>query len=570
MNWLRTIFAVPPNSTLVQRERTITLFIVASLVMVLFTIYIVTFPTDIPEFLSETGIPQSDAIGLLLVVLLYALGVAAIFFGRRGLTEHGSYIVILMMALSIGSLGMLTGYDTPASTIPLILMIVLGGLLNGIRGFAVASVIALGMYFAGVNIRFIQNDTPVRWGAGEITVILELFAAASITYLFLRQRRHSQMEGFAGATQDRLRLAEIMTGIAHDISSRSDLSSVLARTVEQIIQTYPRIYHAQIFLLDDSETNAELVASTGAAGRLLLQRKHALEVGSASVIGRATSSGEHVIARAGAADSIHRRNEFLPDTVAEAAFPLRIGGKIIGALDLQSKQADVFHDDDLPIFQALADNLAVAIDNARLFEETQRQLASNQQLIEQSQRAIQEVERLNRQLIGRAWERFLQGREEKLGMAVDFEERRIFPLSEPTETLAEAISRNEVVHEESGSVQTIAVPLRVRGQVIGAMEFDLPNDGHLTPEDLQLVQEVGERFGIAMENARLFEESQRIAYREAMVSEIGSRLQASNDVDAVLTEAARSLQQTLNVGKVAIRLGAPPVPAKAQGNGQSS
>jgi GAF domain-containing protein len=105
----------------------------------------------------------------------------------------------------------------------------------------------------------------------------------------------------------------------------------------------------------------------------------------------------------------------------------------------------------------------------------------------------------------------------------------------------------------------------VRGQVIGAIEFELDKESSLSPEDLALIQEVGERFGLAAENTRLFERSQRIAQREALVNEIGVRLQTSSSIEATLAEAARSLKQTLRADKVAIRLGTPPA-----GNGNEA
>ena len=195
------------------------------------------------------------------------------------------------------------------------------------------------------------------------------------------------------------------------ISRRLALNEVLNNAVEQIESEYPAIYHAQIFLVDETRQNAKLVASTGEVGRLLLGRKHSLPVGSLSVIGQVTVQGNPIIARTGAGDGVHRRNEFLPETMVEAAFPLRIGDNIIGALDMQSKSSGAFDDDDIPTFQSLADHLAIAIDNARLFEETEKRLQENQQLVEQTRRAAADVERLNQQLTGRFWEEYLSSAE---------------------------------------------------------------------------------------------------------------------------------------------------------------
>jgi GAF domain-containing protein len=288
-----------------------------------------------------------------------------------------------------------------------------------------------------------------------------------------------------------------------------------------------------------------------------MQRKHSLPVGSASVIGQVTSKGEPVIARADSPGSVHRANQYLPDTQVEAAFPLRIGGVVIGSLDLQSKLLIAFQETEIPIFQALADSIAIAIDNARLFEQSERRIVENQRLVEQSREALREVERLNRELTKSAWEEYLKTKNEGMSLAVDFGENTAEPSQEWTPSLVQAIRYNHVIQEKQKGGQVIAVPLRVRGQVVGAMEFELDGEHNFSPEDLDLVQEVGERFGLAVENTRLYEESQRIAQREALVNSISARLQTSNSVETIMAEAARGLQQTLKVSKVAIRLGSP-------------
>jgi hypothetical protein len=177
---------------------------------------------------------------------------------------------------------------------------------------------------------------------------------------------------------------------------------------------------------------------------------------------------------------------------------------------------------------------------------------------------VREVERLNRQLTGRAWADYLYGKGEQLSRSADFVSNTTHDDTSWTQTLTEAIQYNYVAQNQTADAQVIAVPIRVRGQVIGAIEFELEKSGSLSPEDLALIQEVGERFGLAAENTRLFEQSQRIAQREALVNEIGVRLQASNNIESTLAEAARSLKQTLRADKVAIRLGTPPA---TNGNG---
>ena len=115
-----------------------------------------------------------------------------------------------------------------------------------------------------------------------------------------------------------------------------------------------------------------------------------------------------------------------------------------------------------------------------------------------------------------------------------------------------------MIQESRNNRQVIAIPLRVRGQVIGAMEFEIEQENPFTPEDFDMVQEVSERFGMAAENARLVDESQRIAQREALVNQISSRLQSTNNIETTLAEAARSLKDTLKAESIVIRLGVPP------------
>lgn len=117
---------------------------------------------------------------------------------------------------------------------------------------------------------------------------------------------------------------------------------------------------------------------------------------------------------------------------------------------------------------------------------------------------------------------------------------------------------DKLIQKQTRDGVTVSIPLRVRGLVIGAMEFEIEGSEPLAPEDVDLVEAVAERFGLAVESTRLYAESRRVAQRESTLNEIGSRLQRSNSIDTVLAEAARGLQTSLGASRVAIRLGAPP------------
>lgn len=182
--------------------------------------------------------------------------------------------------------------------------------------------------------------------------------------------------------QSRSRQLEAAAEVSRAATSLLALDELLNKTVNEILRAFPNIYHAQVFLLDDNNENAVLRASTGQAGRQLLSIRHSLPVGSASIVGQATSTGEYALIRdtdrtqSGAA---WRPNQYLPETRAELAIPLRLGTRVIGTLDVQSKVVDAFTPTDIPVLQTMADQMASAIENARAFEQ---QIAAMERLKE--------------------------------------------------------------------------------------------------------------------------------------------------------------------------------------------
>src|SRR5690606_24244234 len=253
--------------------------------------------------------------------------VATIVLTRAGHLEIAALSPLALLAASWGALGMLNGFTSAIDSLPLALLIVLGGALGERRGLVAGTVIAFAMAAHGLALR---EATPDGWPAGAL--LFGLVLIAGVVAGWLHAQRQPDENALALAAEERLRLTDINRQIARRIASRAPLTEVLSEAVEEITLSFPRIYHAQIFLIDESGENARLVAITGTVGRLLLYRRHSLPVGSQSVIGQVTASGEIIITRAGSPDSVHRRNEFLPETVVEAAFPLRVDDAIIGAL----------------------------------------------------------------------------------------------------------------------------------------------------------------------------------------------------------------------------------------------
>ncbi|NOH03117.1 MAG: response regulator [Chloroflexi bacterium] len=164
------------------------------------------------------------------------------------------------------------------------------------------------------------------------------------------------------------------------VTSTLDLNTIFARTVNLINERFG-FYHAAIFIVEETGFNAVLKEATGAAGKEMKKREHSLSLDGTSVVGKVTSEGVSVVVNDTTKDTlIHKPNPLLPETRAEAAIPLRIGTRIIGAIDIQSKTANVFTEDDISVLQTLADQIAVAIDNARSFELSQQAVMDMREL----------------------------------------------------------------------------------------------------------------------------------------------------------------------------------------------
>jgi len=378
---------------------------------------------------------------------------------------------------------------------------------------------------------------PIRLQADEIGV---LTTALSV----MADNVRVSIEQLERRVRERTRDIEMTTIIGREASALRDVDTLLSSTVDLIVKNFKNIYHAQVFLIDETGQDAVLVASTGEPGRQLLARGHRLGVGSLSVIGRVTQAGQTVIARDTSTSPVHKKNEFLPNTRAEMALPLIRGTQVLGALDVQSTEPDAFTPEDQRTFETLAAQLAVAIDNARLFTETQRRTA--------------EVENLNRLLMRTTWQTSLAaGRRRDTLVAAAGPQATDAP-EEWSPWELEAIETGQLVvspPQPDGSV-TLALPIILRGERLGAVEWTLPAGGD-SESTRQTAQELVARLGITLENVRLLEQTEQQAQRERLVNRISGRLMTQTSVNQILETAVRELAQVLGTPQVSIQLKRP-------------
>lgn len=561
-----SIFNIQSFATVAERNRVRLLIDTTLLLFTFYTIFLFLIPvvTIDPQTTGQTIGSQfgQDNFITLSISTFYPLFILTLVLIRAKRYDVARWSPPILWLFSVMVLAFSVGFRDPDGGAQTIVLVLLAAIFARTIGILIFTPLALVVLFTGF-LRYrqiaVNANTYSATFDDMIALSFVLVGISVMLYFFLRNLLSQEKEAVSTVIEDRQRLAELTTQISTSVLRRSDLDATLTSAVEEIRVNFPLAYHVQIFLIDETRRSARLAASTGDVGRILMERSHSLPVGSTSVIGRVTSQGDIVVARSGSTETVHKRNEFLPETVVEAAFPLRSGDIVIGALDLQSKLTDAFTESELPIFQALADNVAIAIDNARLLEAAEVRVRENQQLTEQMRLSLREIERLNAQMTAQSWSDYV-AQVVQPNMTLDLATENVNKRAEWTATLNEAAATNQIVQRELGDALVLAIPIAVRTQVIGAFEFEFENEEPLDAEDMQMLMTISERLGLALESSRLFDESRRTAQRETVVNEIGSRLVASNSISGVLNEAARSIQESLGAHRVAIRLGTPPKP----------
>ena len=346
------------------------------------------------------------------------------------------------------------------------------------------------------------------------------------------------------------RSAQLRTAarIAREAAAIRDVKQLLDETVDLISERFG-FYHAGIFLLDETRSHAVLRAASSEGGQTMLTRNHRLRVGKEGIVGYVSDAGEPRIALDVGADAVFFDNPDLPQTRSEMALPLEARGEIVGVLDVQSSEPGAFTDEDVEVLQTLADQVAIAISNARLFQ--------------QAQEALEAERRAYGEFSHQAWQRLLGG-DRRLGARYDPEgvltqeaawrEDMMTAVREGKSVLA---SRRGGQSGMSDSCETLIVPIEVRGHVIGVLDAHkptTPQSDAWTAEEVALLESLSRQLGVALESARLYRDTQRRAARERMVSEVTAQIRESLDVSTVLRSAAEGIREAMGLPGVTVRL----------------
>jgi GAF domain-containing protein len=244
-------------------------------------------------------------------------------------------------------------------------------------------------------------------------------------------------------------------------------------------------------------------------------------------------------------DAAQQREHLLPSIVSGVAVPLIHGEQVLGVLDAQSADQQRIPPSSVRLLTLLADQIASALAQSRTLLSLKTDLQTQQTTAERLQEQLLTYQQRSQRGLENAWIRYLQMRG-KAALGFDLTDDHIIKAaSDLPETMRSALKTGEVQVEKADDGQIINVPITFRDQTLGAMSFTVAKDQEISERQLEMARIVSNRLALALENTRLFEQSQAQVQRERKASELGNVLLGSTDVAAILELAAESFNEAL-------------------------
>lgn len=360
--------------------------------------------------------------------------------------------------------------------------------------------------------------------------------------------------------------------IAKESSGTLEIDELLKNAINLIRDRF-NFYHASVFLLDKTNEFAIVRESTGEAGEKMKEDEHKLQVGSQSIIGNVTSTGEPLVVHDVTADPTHKFNPLLPDTRAELGIPLKLGDRILGALDVQSTIPYSFSSDDIEVLQILADQLAVAVRNAELFSSSQEHLAQHRLIhhvttVAASSTSLEDslnsaVQGLRVTLGDRVAILILDVHENilRVGASAGYEDDIIgFQIevgqgitgwvAEQKEPLLvkDTLQDPRYIPGKDSVRSEVAVPLIYRGELLGVLNVESDEVAVFDEYDLDILGTLAGSLSAIIVNTRLSE-------RQQQLFEVTNKIRRSVSMENILETTATELSKALRARKASIQVG---------------
>lgn len=518
---------------------------------------------------AAVGSGRDNPLTVQILIGAIVVDIVGIILASRGIALPGRVLVPGILTIAAGFVAYTRGglYHIAIAGYPVI--IVLAGLLLGVRGsfiFATFASIAAGIIgYADINgiSPFSQSS---RTGYDDIAVATTLFFVTAIVLRIIIVRLTESIqeaESFGQAQETanvelkklqgelELRVAQrtvelerragqlqAISNVARSIASVQNMDELLP-AITQLVSEKFGYYHAGIFLMDENQEFALLRASNSEGGQRMLERQHKLKLDTNSIVGYTTLRGEPRIALDVGADAVFFNNPDLPDTRSEIALPLRVGGRVIGALDVQSTEPNAFTQEDVNVASILADQIAIAIENARLFSEAHAALSNSEETFSR--------------YVKQEWSGFAR-QSKNTGYMFDGTRTTALDKKEKYEKVKSLAQTGRLSLEKESS--EITIPIKFRGQTVGILDVkSKKGNRQWTQDEITLLEAAAERAAFALENARLVESSQRRASRERAIGEISTKIGAVSDLEAIMQTAVEELGRKIgSIAEVTLEL----------------
>lgn len=421
-----------------------------------------------------------------------------------------------------------------------------------------------------VGISYLLNRSIVR-RLRELATVARGISAGSLTQLApvdsrdeigqlaaafneMTTQLHESIENLEARVLDRTQQLETIIEVSQRLTGILDLSDLLRQVVIITKETF-NYYHTHVYLLE-GETLV-MAEGYGQAGAEMKRRGHSIPLDAPkSLVARSAREGQTITVENVRTDPSWLPNPLLPDTYSEMAVPIKLDSEVVGVLDVQSDQSGGLTKEDEATLETLANQIAVVVRSARLFSQTQQ--------------SLYEAQKLQRLYTGQAWEKLIGMRKNtdyefwQTGVPLPNEaptpeawaalqEKRTIDLRIP---LAENGGNGAEPAAEYKFNSALATPLKLRGQIIGVLGLQDENpQRQWTENEVALIEAISEQMSIALENARLFEETGRQASREKIIADMTQRVWASGELEQVMRTAVEQLGATLEASKVIIKVG---------------
>jgi GAF domain-containing protein/HAMP domain-containing protein len=352
--------------------------------------------------------------------------------------------------------------------------------------------------------------------------------------------RTADVEMARQLSEHRAQELQSISEISRAISTEQRLE-ILLPLISRLVSERFDFYHVGIFFVDETRQFAHLQAANSEGGQKMLSRGHRLDLGE-GLVGTVAKTGTPRITLDVGSDATFFDNPDLPSTRSEMALPLKIRGQTIGVLDIQSTKPGAFSERDANILGILGDQIAIVIENARLFGQTQQ--------------ARDEAEALYSQILRQDWSSFSR---QTSGIGYHQTSTGGNPITHQIESeeIRQALNKGHVVIFDGNgkkSIPAIAIPVKLRGQTLGVLNIKAPTkDRKWNQDEINLAQAISDRLALALDNARLLQDSQRRAAKEAKIGEVSAKISASINMKNVLQTAVEELGRALPGSEVVIQ-----------------